>query len=288
MCHGQAPPAKAPVRVHTAKPLLPHDSLNDNQQPTILLIPGAFASKETFKPLHAHLTAYHLLIPTLPGHADGSSKAAIQDLTLLRTSAHLSTLVAAKAPSGKVHVVGHSFGANVALHFAAHHPSQILSLFVSGTAGFIASRATPYALWLEGLLTLATPTRLTERLLDVDPALRGMLEFGGVRNLALCKALCRILAVAVDSEELVPAGARGELEARGVRVLALAATKRGLLPTDDNLARARLVVQRMGGVVVEVPTMRHGWYYQDPGLFASVVAAWVEDRELPAPAIVRG
>lgn len=283
--HSQEPHASPTLQAEPPAILLPHDSLNDKLKPTILLIHGMFSSKDTFKPLHPYLSEYHLLIPTLPGHQESPSNSDIAALTLENTSAQLSALVSAKAPAGRVHLVGHSFGANIALHYASHHPDQIISVLVSGTAGFIASKATPYALWLEGLITYAAPSRLIEYLLDVDPELRGAEGFGGVRNMALCRTLCGITAIPVDSEELVPAGAKGEFEARNVRVLALAATKKGFLPTNDNLERAKLVVKRLGGTVVEVPSMRHGWYLQDPQLFVNVVVAWIQGRDLPGPVI---
>lgn len=266
--------------------LLSHFSVNEGQQPTVLLIHGMFANQETFKPLHAHLADYSLLIPTLPGHQKGATASDIADLTLQNTSAQLSRLVTAKAHGGHVHVVGHSFGANIALHFASHYPDQILSVFVSGVGGFIQSKMTPYAVCLDGIISYAAPTRLIEYLLDIDPSLHGTEEFGGVRNLALCRAICDILAIPVDNEELLPAEAKSEFELRNVRVLVAAATKKGFLPTDDNLERTQLVAKRLGGVAVQIPSMRHTWYLQDPTLFAQVMVAWIEERGLSDQVII--
>jgi len=271
----------AEVNTETSHNLLPHLSINPENEPTLLLLHGAFSSKETWRPVHRHLEKYHLLIPTLPGHHDTAAAPGIGDLTLANTSSLLSELVRAKAHGGRVHLVGHSFGANVALHFASHHPSQILSLFVAGTAGFVRSKATPYALWLDGILSYAMPKSLVEYLIDADPSLRGTETFGGLRSMKLCSSISEILTVGVEDEQLIPAAAKQAFRDRGIRVLAAAATKKGVLPTNDNVERAKAVAGRLGGTAVEVPTMRHAWFFQDPALFARTVIAWVDGADLP-------
>lgn len=268
----------------TADPLLPHFSINPKKQPTILLH-GAFASKDTWKPVHTHLSEYHLLIPTLPGHHESSKIPGIGELTLQNTSRLLHQLVAAEAHSGQAHVVGHSFGANVALHFISHYPDQILSVFVSGIAGFIRSSLTPYALWFDGIVSFAMPRSLLGYLIDADPDVQETASFGGFRSVKLCTSINNILMIPVEDELLIPAAAPEELKKRRVRVLTVAATKRGVLPSNDNVVRAKAVAGRLGGVAVEVPTMRHAWFLQDPGLFSRTVVAWVERAGLPTECI---
>ncbi|KAK2603336.1 hypothetical protein N8I77_009801 [Diaporthe amygdali] len=141
---------------------------------------------------------------------------------------------------------------------------------------------TPYALWLDGILSYAMPKSLIEYLIDADPSLRGTESFGGLRPLKLCNSISEILMIGIDEEVLVPATAKQVFRERDIRVLAAAATKKGTLPTNDNVERAKAVAERLGGIAAEVPTMRHAWFFQDPGLFARTVVAWVEGAELPA------
>lgn len=266
----------------TAHVLLPHLSINPENPTTILLLHGAFSSKDTWKPIHRYLEHYHLLIPTLPEHDKGETAQGMGDLSLPNTSKLLSELVLAKARNGQVHLVGHSFGANIALHFASHNVNQIVSVFVAGTAGFIRSKMTPYALWLDGIITYAMPKSLVEYLIDEDPSLRGTENFGGLRSMKLCNSISEILMIGIDDEQLIPATAKQAFQERDIRVLAAAATKKGALPTDDNVDRAKSVAEKLGGIAVEVPTMRHAWFLQDPGSFARVVIAWVQRTDLPA------
>ncbi|KAL1871142.1 hypothetical protein Daus18300_004887 [Diaporthe australafricana] len=273
--------AMSQVSAETNPVLLSHLSIKPENGTTFLLLHGAFSSKETWKPVHRHLEQYHLLIPTLPGHQEAANSPGIGELTLINTSKLLSDLVRAKAHNGSAHVVGHSFGANVALHFASHHPTQILSVFVAGTAGFIRSSITPYALWLDGILSYAMPKSLVEYLIDADPSLHGTETFGGLRSITLCTSISNILAIPIEDEQLIPATAKQAFRDKGIRILAAAATKKGVLPTNDNVERAKSVAERLGGVAAEVPTMRHAWFLQDPDLFAKAVIAWAEGTDLP-------
>lgn len=110
---------------------------------------------------------------------------------------------------------------------------------------------TPYALWRDGMVTYGIPRPVIASLLDMDPALRGRRHGTlrrGRRSLALCTAISEVLQVDVGDEALLPAASKQPLGERGVRVLAAAAaaTKRGVLPTNDNLSRAKRVAARLG------------------------------------------
>jgi hypothetical protein len=101
------------------------------------------------------------------------------------------------------------------------------------------------------------------------------LEGTGVRNVQLCR---EIIAVLCTTDEVEPLGSR---------CLVVAATKRGLVPSDDSLEDAKAVGRAVRGErnkesrVVQMKEMRHPWDMQAPKLFAGCVVAWVEGRELP-------
>jgi hypothetical protein len=78
-----------------------------------------------------------------------------------------------------------------------------------------------------------------------------------------------------------------EIQPAEVRTLIIAATKRGLLPTNDSLETARLfgkVMKRRnsGSKAVEIKTMRHAWNLQEPPLFAQAIRAWINEEALPS------
>ena len=109
----------------------------------------------------------------------------------------------------------------------------------------------------------------------------GMFEPPGLQrdsSAACTLSLCReVVDTIVSDEEIRPAAAR---------ILMVAATKRGLLPTNDRTEDARMVADIMKegnreSRAVEVRTMRHPWNLQDPELFARSIRGWIEVTDLP-------
>lgn len=98
---------------------------------------------------------------------------------------------------------GHSFGANVALYFGSLHPDQALTVFVSGTAGFFRSPVVPYAMWLDGIVTVDLPSRLRPARASSTSTTRSVGRgqsygsYGSVRSLGLCSEGSEMLGIPV-------------------------------------------------------------------------------------------
>lgn len=255
---------------------LSYQSINSSDATaTILLIHGACSSPTEYKlatpffPKH-----YHLLIPSLPGHGSSTH---IKPFNLPLTCHLLASLVRKHATSGQAHIVGVSLGAHVALYLAGHYPDIVLTIFVSGYGRF-----PPPSKWVAPLLpylvcggqhvTNSLPKPLVRYFMDgasLD------LEGTGVRSVQLCR---QIIAVLCSTDEVKPVKAR---------CLVVAATKRGVVPSNDSVEDAKVVgrIVRSGNEesrVVQMRSMRHPWDMQAPGVFAGCVVAWVEGRELPS------
>jgi hypothetical protein len=70
------------------------------------------------------------------------------------------------------------------------------------------------------------------------------------------------------------------------RTLVVAATKGGLIPSNDSIKNARelALLGHQGNPetrVVQNKRMRHAWSRQDPKLFAEAVVCWIENKSLP-------
>ena len=70
------------------------------------------------------------------------------------------------------------------------------------------------------------------------------------------------------------------------RTLVVAASKGGLIPTNDSTKDARelaLLAQQKNpeSTAVQNKRMRHGWIRQDPQLVAEAVMCWIESKLLP-------
>ena len=254
---------------------LDHLELNDSRTTTILFIHGAFSSQREWIPVSGHLSDYHLLIPSLPSHG---SNLKIRPFSVEFSAHLLADLIRQKAKNGAAHVVGLSMGAHVAIYLASHYPDVVTTVFASGFNRFSPSIWTPvlpYMVYIFHHLSNFAPQRLTSYLMD------GMFEPPGLQqdsSAACTMSLCReVVGAIVSDAEILPAPAR---------TLMVAATKRGLLPTNDKIEDARMVADIMKegngeSRAVEVPTMRHPWDLQDPELFARSVVAWIEGIALP-------
>jgi pimeloyl-ACP methyl ester carboxylesterase len=254
---------------------LAHLELNDSCSTTILFIHGAFSSHREWIPVSGHLSDYHLLIPSLPSHGFNLK---IRPFSLELSAHLLADLIRQKAKNGKAHIVGLSMGAHVAIYLASHYPDVVNTVFASGFNRFSPSIWTPvlpYIVYVLHHLSHLAPQRVTSYLMD------GMFEPPGLQQdsgAACTMSLCReVVGTIVSDAEILPAPAR---------TLMIAATKRGLLPTNDRTEDAKMVADIMkegngASRAVEVRTMRHPWDLQDPELFARSVVAWIEGIALP-------
>ncbi|KAI9733990.1 MAG: hypothetical protein M1834_002647 [Cirrosporium novae-zelandiae] len=252
-------------------PTLSYISLNSSCRPAIVLLHGAFSSPNEYSLVTPHLPNYHLLIPSLPSHA---ASASIKPFTLTLTSRLLMNLIRTNAKDKKAHIVGVSLGAHIAIHLAANYPDVVSAVFASGYGRFKPSMwgpVLPYTVWSVHRFEAAVPNPVKRYFMDGAD-----LDLGeeSICTIQLCR---EVLAVIVSRDEIKPAKAR---------TLVIAATKRGLVPSNDSVEDAKMVAEIMKkengeSKAVEMNTMRHPWDIQAPELFARCVAAWIEGTALP-------
>jgi pimeloyl-ACP methyl ester carboxylesterase len=254
-------------------PLLYYTEHNPTGRSTILLIHGACTTSQNWDLVPPFLAnSYHLLIPDLPGH--GQSLAHAPDFSIETASYHLSRLIRSKAHDGRVHIVGHSLGANITIHLIATHPELINAVFISGFAKYPRTRLTPlvaYGFWVENRIETVLPRALVRWLMD------GM-DLGAASpspSLRLCRQVVEaLMGVSWPT-------------AWSVRTLVVVAGKSGILPTSDRAGDALKLGEigregNGGTVVVTHPLMRHPWNRQAPELFAQTARAWFEGDEIPS------
>lgn len=252
--------------------LLSHDSINETSPATILLIHGNGCGRSDWDLVEPHLKDFHLLIPDLPGYAKSRHST---PFSYDRCAVLLSRLIREKAIGGKAHVVGHSLGASVALELASKYADVVETVLISGflkVPKTIFTPYLPYAIWAESRIENAVPRPIVSWLLDGTDI---------PRSNPADRSLQRIRETFVDS--LSPDGWPRPWPAR---TLVIAATKRGILPSNDNVKQARRVAEigrEMNAETLAVShrEMRHAWPRQDPVLFAATVRAFIEAEELP-------
>lgn len=248
---------------------------NDAGQESILIISGAFASTAEWEPVASEIPEqYHVLVPSL-GSSDTQGLVHPDSLTVESVCKALADLVQAHTKDKKAHVVGHSLGAAFAVHLAAHYPNLVWSVFVSGYTRFSPTRFMP-ALLSFGLDVQSLAERLPSGLLSY--ALGGDKQPENDSPKATRKTRQEIVSILVTDEPIAPVQSR---------TLVVAAIKGGLIPTNDNIDKAKWLLENIKrdssskesrGVTINE---RHGWNSIEPSRFAKAMIAWIEKVELP-------
>ena len=91
--------------------------------PTLLALHGALSSSVTWEPLFQAMPGVRFVAPDLPGHGDSAD--ALPDVHSQTTRAMQGLI---EAINGPVDLVGHSYGATIALRVAVESPHKVRSL----------------------------------------------------------------------------------------------------------------------------------------------------------------
>ncbi|WPG99786.1 alpha/beta-hydrolase [Acrodontium crateriforme] len=249
-----------------------YQSLNPNAKSTIVLIHGAFASSASWNLVTPYLQKnYHLLIPDVPNHGHSAHIGPYSTALAATSIAHL---IKTHAIHGRAHIVGHSMGAKIAISLCEAFPHVVLSCLVSGFGVFNPSGWVkdwvPLGLWVMTRVENLVPRALMSWVMD------GAVITRSWPDLALCANV-----------------AQGEMSGEGgwpgswpARTLIIVAGKGGFPPTADrpqDAIRLAEIGRQMNQETYAVthPQMRHPWVLQDPSLFAEIVVAWIEEKEIP-------
>ncbi|RLU02054.1 alpha/beta fold hydrolase [Ketobacter sp.] len=110
------------------------------QQPTLVLVHGFGASKDTWLALSKYLAAdYHLVIPDLPGHGDSGFDPSLT-YSLATQSRLLHDFVTA-LDLEPFHLLGNSMGGGITGAYAGTYPDQLRSAILLNPAGIVEYRS---------------------------------------------------------------------------------------------------------------------------------------------------
>jgi pyruvate dehydrogenase E2 component (dihydrolipoamide acetyltransferase) len=149
----------------------------DGGATTVALVHGLFDHPGGWRDLPARLAAAGLrvVLPVLPGHADGHPAADGLDSAAERVLAQL--------PPGPAVLVGHSLGAAIATRAAARAPEQVAALVLVAPAGLGPRISADFT---DGMLAADTPAALGRAL--------ALLDAGPLSAAALASELTRLRA----------------------------------------------------------------------------------------------
>lgn len=235
------------LRIHARTPSAPPPGA-----PTVVLVHGLAVSHRYLMPLAAALAPDHdVRVVDLPGF--GLTYDPGRVLTVAEQSAALGAWLRTERVD-RVVLLGHSYGAQVVTHLAAHDPGLVRALVLAGPTMDLAARTAPrqIARWLRDTLR-EPPAQLPLMLADLRDA--------GPRRIAL--TLRDALADPVEDH----------LAAVAVPTLVVRGSRDPIVP-QAWAERARALVP--GAASAEVRGAPHNCVYTDPEACAATIRAFLQ------------
>jgi pimeloyl-ACP methyl ester carboxylesterase len=232
--------------------------------PVVVFVHGGGPSGPMWR---AHLdrlaSRFHCLAPDLPGFGRSNQLAPI---SLSRTADLIAALIAERAPSGRAHVVGLSYGGSVAFALLDRHPEVLGRVLIDG-ACVLPQRSDRFVV---AAVTL------------VSPLVNTSLAASALRQVGL-----RDLGVALRSAS--PAAFRRSWREGYLAPISWAAVDAGcpalLVAGGREHAResnAGLAELMPNATAWFVPGLGHAWFIWRRELHLAMVEAWVTGAQLPA------
>lgn len=211
---------------------------------------------------------FHCIAPDLPEHGES---AAIGPLTLKRAANEIMHLL---EPVGKpVHLVGHSFGATLALQLIGHFPGRFTSALVTGgVAGLspLLASVACLSLGLTGWISTERLIQMSYEQFRIPENQRRHFNADMRRSVApefMGRLITEMQLLNLPENATLP-------------VLALV----GSGETFPAKQAARTIARAMPNArAYEVPDVHHVWNLERPALFSAVVRDWVNNAQVRPP-----
>jgi pimeloyl-ACP methyl ester carboxylesterase len=232
--------------------------------PVIVFVHGGGPSGPMWR---AHLDRlagrFHCLAPDLPGFGQSNR---LPPISLRQTADLIAALIAERAPSGRAHVVGLSYGGSVVFALLDRHP-QVLDRVIIDGACVLPQRTDRFVVAAVTLISPVVNTSLAASALrlvglrDLGVALRSASP-AAFRRSWREGYLAPISRAAVDADCPTLLVAGGREHAR-----------------ESNAGLAELMPNATARFV---PGLGHAWFIWRRELHLSMVQAWLTGAELPA------
>lgn len=228
--------------------------------PAIVFLHGAGQSGREWRNHMASLTSFHCLAPDLPGHGRSNHLPLPSNERLVDLVAEL---IETRAPAGRAHVVGISWGASLAQVLMQRHADRVDRVVSDGTPLVWPRLAGPLAL---GLYTLLVP------FLHTRPVLAMYRDIVDAADLRLASRRAYWHAVRQSMTEF-PAAPGAPCP-----TLLIAGEKESYIRPPDAVLAALMA----HGEAWYAPGLGHCWQRKEPELHIRMVEAWCTGKELPA------
>lgn len=235
------------------------------EAPTIVFLHGAEHSGRSWQPVVKHLPQFRCLLPDLPQHGENVQEGPFE---IECSASEVAELIRSRAGSDRVHLVGHSLGAQVGAQLLAAHPGLVDRAVLCGTV-----INTLPAVWLTRALLGALAS--ISRSLEHPPSSQA--KASGIRRMP-AELISEI--VAASSGFTFPDG----LDKSGSPTLFLTGSAESPFVHQSTAVLSR---RTPNGVVGVARGMRHDWPLRYPGIFARTVDSWLSNTAVPSNIVVR-
>jgi pimeloyl-ACP methyl ester carboxylesterase len=237
--------------------------------PTVLLLHGGEYSGRSWQPVVERLQRYRCLVPDLPQHGESFQPGKFE---MTRAATALAELIRSRAGIDRVHVVGHSLGAQVGVQLLATEPELVDRAVLCGTIvnAMPVVRLTAPLLGLVARISRSVTFHRNARLATVPAA-----KIDGYReDMRLMPASQIAHLVEASAGFTLPEW----LDKSDSPALFVAGSEEMRLVRRSARALAQRMANGVEGVAVG---MDHDWPLRCPDLFARTVDSWLSDAALP-------
>jgi pimeloyl-ACP methyl ester carboxylesterase len=260
-----------PLRVGNKDDGLAYYVFNPEGTESVLLLHGAMTGAPEWDLVIPHFSEqYHLVVPDLPLH-NGSKDIELENAAV-DTGNLLRDLITSTAKEGQAHVVGMSMGAHIGRRLAVQCPNVVKTCFLSGYKRIDQLPLQNYLPYIVAAVE-TVGSKIPASWMDGIEHTTGTTT---PHNFAHFKKVWNLVTDDGDVKD----------KPWKARTLVVAASKGGLIPTNDSTKDASglaLLAQQDNpeSMAVQNKRMRHGWIRQDPKLVAKAVMCWIESKPLP-------
>ena len=260
------------LRVGNKEDGLAYYVFNPEGTESVLLLHGAMTGAPEWDLVIPHFSEqYHLLVPDLPLH--NNSKDMKLENAGIDTGNVLRDLVKSAAKDGQAHIVGMSMGAHIGRRLAVQCPDVVKTCFLSGYKRFDLLPLKSYLPHIVFTAETIVGSKIPKSWMD---GIEHTTNITTPHDFAHFKKVWNLVTDDGDVRE----------KPWEARTLVVAASKGGIIPTNDSTKDARelaLLAQQknLESTAIQNKRMRHAWIRQDPKLVAEATMCWIESRPLP-------
>jgi pimeloyl-ACP methyl ester carboxylesterase len=242
------------------------------EAPVVVLLHGAERSGESWRPVVDRMQHYRCLVPDLPHHGESVQA---EPFDMEQAASAVAKLIRSRAGTSRVHLVGHSLGAQIGVQLLATEPELVDRAVLCGAVINTMPGVRPMRLLAGAVAGVIRSIRISlsqkdAQLAEVSPA-----RAHHFKPNALLLSGAQIAQIVTASVGFTPPEGLGNSQSP---TLFLAGAREWPLV---RLSGALLGQRMPNGYDGVVRGMNHDWPLQHPGIFVRTVDRWIAGTPLP-------